>query len=274
VACVDPNPKVAGNGIKRLREEGIEVKVGVLEEKARRLNEKFLLWVTRKRPFISLKYAMTLDGKIATSTGNSYVISGEESHVHAHYLRRTHDAIMVGIGTVRADDPQLTVRLVKGRDPVRIVLDSSLSIDMKAKVLDGSARTIIVAAEGADPAKAEAISKIDGAQVLFMPKIKRSDAAYPEIDLEELMKELGRMDITSLLVEGGSAVLGSFFDARLCDRIWVYVAPKLIGGSMALTPIGGKGVDLLGDCAVLEDAFSEKKGNDILISGRVRFKES
>ena len=159
-AVEDPNPKVAGNGFKRLRDAGIEVTVGVCAEEARLLNEKFFHWIVTGRPFVSMKYAMTLDGKIATRTGDSKWITGEDARAYGHYLRKAHDCILVGKNTVLADDPELTTRLVEGRNPLRIVLDSNCEIPMTAKIFDGEAETLLVTGTclpGAKQAKAEAL---------------------------------------------------------------------------------------------------------------------
>ena len=162
-AVEDPNPKVAGNGFKRLRDAGIEVTVGVCAEESRLLNEKFFHWIVTGRPFVSMKYAMTLDGKIATRTGDSKWITGEDARAYGHYLRKAHDCILVGKNTVLADDPELTTRLVEGRNPLRIVLDSNCEIPMTAKIFDGEAETLLVTGTclpGAKQAKAEALQAL------------------------------------------------------------------------------------------------------------------
>ena len=251
-AMEDPNPKVAGEGFHRLREAGVEVHVGVCEAEAHRLNEKFLTWVTQRRPFISLKYAMTLDGKIATAWRDSHMVSGEASHEYSHYLRATHDAILVGIGTVFDDDCQLTTRLVPGKNPLRVVLDARARIPFNAQVLAGGAPTLVVVGEEALPEKVAALREMPGVDVLPLPNIDG------KLDLVSLVNYLGAQDVTSLLVEGGSAVHGSFLAHGLVDRLYAFISPKLVGGEKALTPIGGEGLSLM------DDAYQ-----DLLLSGRV-----
>ena len=264
-AMEDPNPKVAGNGFRRLREEGVEVIVGVCEKEARRLNEHFLVWVTGKRPFVSLKFAETLDGKLATSVRDSHFVTGQEAHTYSHYLRKIHDGILVGIGTVLDDDPELTTRLVEGKNPVRVILDTKARIPLTAKVLQGQAETILATSPDADPEKCRELGKRTHVKVLSLP------AANGKIDIPCLLQSLYEQGIASLLVEGGSEVLGAFLDAGIADRVYAFIAPKLVGGKNALPAIGGEGIPVLSRCASVIDPELLTLGDDWLITGRVRF---
>lgn len=264
VACQDPNPKVAGNGIRYLQEQGIEVICGVCEKEARRLNEKFMTWITEKRPFISLKYAMTLDGKIAAYSGDSKWITGVEARTYAHLLRKQHDAILVGIGTVLKDDPELTTRLVEGKNPVRIVLDSHLSIPLTAKVLNSEARTIIFTGLQIDEVKAEQLAAYAHVEVI------KTELLHGEIDIQQVIAALAQKELTSLLVEGGSNIHGAFFSAGYGDRIYAFIAPKLVGGKNGYTPVGGSGCALIKDGWQLDSAEYQQLGQDLLITGLVQ----
>jgi len=253
VAMEDPDSRVRGAGIARLRAAGVEVKTGVLEREARRLNE-FYIWHRRTgRPFVSAKYAMTLDGKIATSSGESRWITGEAARRHGHRLRHVHDAILVGVNTVIADDPKLTTRDAgpDARQPIRVVLDSTLRTPPRARVLVGE-RTLIAAT---------AAGRIDGAEVMVLP----SDGG--RVALGPLLDELGRRNIISLLVEGGAETHASFFDERLVNRVYAYIAPKLVGGREAPGPVGGGGVARLADAHHLHDTEVLKLDDDVLITG-------
>ncbi len=263
VACTDPNPKVAGQGIEYLRLQGIEVVTGVCEKEAVRLNEKFFTWITKKRPFITLKYAMTLDGKIATADGDSKWITGEEARTLAHRLRRQHDAVLVGIGTVLADDPELTTRLVRGKNPVRVVLDSDLRISLMAAVLNPAAETLIFTGLFADDVKAEALNALPNVEVVRLPL---EDGKLP---IKRVVQDLAQHELTSLLVEGGSAVHGAFFDAGMADRVCAFIAPKLIGGAKALPPVGGRGSELVETGWQLDEVEFVRCGSDIMVTGLV-----
>jgi diaminohydroxyphosphoribosylaminopyrimidine deaminase/5-amino-6-(5-phosphoribosylamino)uracil reductase len=269
-AMADPNPLVSGKGFRQLRERGVEVTVGVLEEEARRLNEVFIKYVTTGLPFVVAKVAMSLDGKIATSLGHSQWITGPEARAYVHVLRDRYDGIMVGRGTLEADNPSLTTRLEQGegKDPIRIVLDSGANTPTEANVLtiDSPASAIIAVTASADRRKREALEKA-GAKVLVV-----NEGA--QIDLARLMKLLGEMGITSLLLEGGAQVHGSAFAAGIVDKVDWFIAPRIIGGITAPGPIGGKGFGLLADTPRLEGETVTRFGGDICIEGSVLHRHS
>ena len=263
-AMRDPNPLVAGKGMKILEDAGIEVKVGVLADEAQKLNEVFLKWVVTKCPFVVLKTAMSLDGKIATRSGASQWITGEAARHCVHKLRDIYAGILVGIGTVLADDPSLTTRLPggSGKNPVRIILDSKARTPLTAKVLtDGAAETIIAAAQNAPKTRIERL-KAAGAVVLVCGREK--------VDLAALMKMLGEREISSVFVEGGGRVNFSFLRAGLVDKIHAFLAPKLIGGRDALTPVEGEGFADLADAVELEHIKTEILGRDLHLSAYVK----
>ena len=261
-AVTDPNPLVAGRGLNRLREAGIEVTEHVCEEEAKKLNEKFFFWITHKRPFVSLKYAMTLDGRLAAAGGDSKWITGEEARTYAHYLRKTHDAVLVGKNTVLQDDCELTTRMVEGKNPVRIVLDSNAVIPLNAKILNGEAKTIVAVSEAAPQDKLDELQKLTTVEILKMPQ------QNGHLDLQALLEKLAAMEITSVLVEGGSEVHGAFIDAGLAERVYAFIAPKIIGGKEAIGPIGGIGSTDMGKALQLHSVEYKQLGVDFLITGR------
>lgn len=266
-ACGDPNPKVAGKGFAYLRQQGIEVVEGVLEKEAQDVNERFLTWIQKGRPFITLKYAMTLDGKIATKTGDSQWITGEEARDEAHHLRKQHDAVLVGVNTVLNDDCQLTTRRVQGKNPKRVVLDTHLQTSLMAQVLSVDAETIIFTGTKVDELKLEAMQALPNVEVVQLP------VEEGPLPLDMVITELTERSICSVLVEGGSEVLGAFRDAKLVDRICAFIAPRICGGRAAKPAIGGLGIDLMEDALDLYDVEVEQLGKDIYITGRVLTKE-
>ena len=262
-AMSDPNPKVAGRGFEILRSAGIEVEVGLLEDEARKLNETFLKWVTRKLPFVTLKFACSLDGKIATVGGQSQWISCEESRKFSHGLRDINDAILVGIGTVLADNPRLTTRLVDGKNPVRVIVDSNARIPLDAQVVtDKSARTIVAVTSNAPVEKVSALESL-GVEIVTAGDGQR-------VDLRTLMSELAAREITSVLVEGGATIHFAMLEAQLVDKVLAFVAPKILGGSQALTAVAGAGFVNLSDAVELENFTVQQLGADFLLSGYVR----
>lgn len=260
-AMKDPNPLVNGEGFKILRGHGIKVRVGLLEEEARKLNEVFIKYITTKKPFVVLKTAMTIDGKIATRTGASRWVASLASRRYAHHLRNVYDAILVGVGTVLIDNPKLTVRLVKRvKNPIRIVLDALARTPLNADVLSKGARTIIVVGPKAPKKRIEAL-KGKGAEILRMPAPKGL------IDMKALMKKLGSMQITSVLIEGGGEVAASALEAGVVDKAYFFISPKIFGGREAKTPVEGEGVRLPSQAIPLKNAQEERVGEDILITG-------
>ncbi|MTV47642.1 bifunctional diaminohydroxyphosphoribosylaminopyrimidine deaminase/5-amino-6-(5-phosphoribosylamino)uracil reductase RibD [Heliobacillus mobilis] len=268
-AVPDPNPKVAGRGFRRLQEAGIPVDVGILAEEAAAINQPFFTWVTRGRPWVLLKWAMTLDGKIATATGDSRWISGPDSRRVVHQWRNIYDAVLVGIGTLLADDPELSVRLPESkegtyRNPVRIIVDSQARTPLTAKILSSEAPTIIATSERAPSERIEALEKA-GAVVLPCPT-----NAQGKVDLPALLKKLADRGFTSLLVEGGAQIHGSFLAQDLVDQVAVFVAPKVVGGDGAPSPVGGTGVSLMKDARVLQHSTFRPLGDDWLLQGTLQ----
>ncbi|TVY04521.1 bifunctional diaminohydroxyphosphoribosylaminopyrimidine deaminase/5-amino-6-(5-phosphoribosylamino)uracil reductase RibD [Cohnella terricola] len=260
VAAVDPNPLVAGRGIARLKEAGIEVETGVLEEKAVLQNEAFNKFIRTGKPFVTLKTALSLDGRIATRTGHSRWITGEQSREAVHTLRHRHVGIMVGVETVLADDPELTTRLrVPGLNPVRIVVDSKLRIAESARALNDSAPTIILTTVRTDEEKATRLQAL-GAEVLRVGSGDR-------VDLIEAMIELGKREIGSILLEGGGVLNGAMLQAGLIDKIMLFYAPIIVGGEGSPSAFAFKGPEFMSDALRLENVTMQSSGQDWCIAG-------
>lgn len=261
---LDVNPKVAGKGFKILEDAGIHVEYGFLQDELRKQNEVFFKWIEHKKPFIVLKAAMTLDGKIATATGQSKWITNETSRAYGYKLRDIYDGIMVGINTVIEDNPMLTARVDGGKNPIRIVVDSSLKIDINANVVqDKSARTIVATTDKADKDKILKLQAQD-VDVIVVDKDEND-----KVDIEKLLDILGQQNICSILVEGGATLSGSFVAKKLVDKVYFFIAPKIVGGKEAKTPVEGTGILNLQEALALKDIQIEKLEEDILIIGRV-----
>lgn len=261
---LDVNPKVAGKGFKILEDAGIHVEYGFLQDELRKQNEVFFKWIEHKKPFIVLKAAMTLDGKIATATGQSKWITNETSRAYGYKLRDIYDGIMVGINTVIEDNPMLTARVDGGKNPIRIVVDSSLRIDINANVVqDKSAKTIVATTDKADKDKILKLQAQD-VDVIVVDKDEND-----KVDIEKLLDILGQKNICSILVEGGATLSGSFVAKKLVDKVYFFIAPKIVGGKEAKTPVAGTGILNLQEALALKDIQIEKLEEDILIIGRV-----
>jgi diaminohydroxyphosphoribosylaminopyrimidine deaminase/5-amino-6-(5-phosphoribosylamino)uracil reductase len=261
-AMTDPFPQVAGQGAARLRQAGVTVEIGLKEKEARRLNAPYLKLLQTGRPYVHAKWAMTLDGKIATRTGDSRWITGEAARRRVHELRGRMDAIIVGISTVLADDPRLTARPPGPRTAVRIVLDSHGRLPANSHLVK-TARDIpvLVIMTGDDASRAHELQSV-GCATLALP----TRGGRP--DIGALLDELGRRRMTNVLVEGGAEVLGSFFDARAVDEVHVFIAPRIAGG-MAKTAVAGQGVEKIADALSFAEWTVKEIGGDLLLHGIV-----
>jgi len=263
VGMEDPNPLVKGKGFESLRKSGLDVEIGILENECRRLNEAFCKYILKKEPFVILKVAATLDGKMATRDGDSKWISGEASRRFVHRLRDQVDGVIVGIGTILKDDPMLTTRIKRGRDPYRVILDSRLRIPEDAKVIEISpSKTIVATTELAPKDKRERLEK-KGVRILIL------DSKQSRVNLKTCLSRLGGMEMMSVLVEGGSQVNGAFLDEGLIDKFLLFLSPKLIGDKDAMGIFGGKGIASLREAISLNEFRMRRMRGDILLEGYI-----
>lgn len=267
-AMQDPNPDVTGDGIECLQQHGITVRTGVCEAEARKLNESFIKYTTTRRPFVILKCAATLDGRIATRTGDSKWITNTESRQFVHQLRHAVDAIMVGVHTIRQDDPRLTTRLEKGRgkDPIRIVLDTRFSVPEDANVLQlrSDSATFLVTGPLTDEQRQKTV-RLEKRNV----RILESSLKKNRIDLDSLMVRLGAEGITSLLIEGGAEVFGSALAGGIVDKVFFFYAPKILGGDDGIPICKGVGPQQMDQCIRVKNLTVHRFSDDVLIEGYI-----
>lgn len=267
VAMSDPNPLVAGRGLQKLESAGIKVKQGILEEKARKLNEVFIKYITTRAPFVTVKTAMSLDGKIATRTGESQWITGEKSRQYVHRLRDRSDAIIVGIETVLTDNPRLTTRLAEGggEDALRVVVDSTARLPLDARVINpGSRSKIVLATTAAAPPEKRRALQEKGVEVILFP------AREGRVDLRALMLKLGEKEIASVLVEGGGTLNYSLLEAGVVDKLFVFIAPVIFGGRNSPTSFAGEGIASVSKAWHLEQLELKQFDQDLLVIGYPR----
>jgi diaminohydroxyphosphoribosylaminopyrimidine deaminase/5-amino-6-(5-phosphoribosylamino)uracil reductase len=270
VAMKDPNPDVKGGGAEYLKDTGIDVQMGICEDEARKLNEAFIKFASTKQPFVTIKCAATLDGRIATKTGDSRWVSNDASRRFVHRLRHASDAIMVGVNTVKKDDPALTSRLddIKGKDPVRFILDTRFSIPEKSKVLrpESESDTIVIIGDSATgPDISNKRIRIEKNNVKVISSPERNDL----IDLKALMALLGTMGMTSLLIEGGSRVIASSLSTGIVDKAIFFYAPKILGGDDGVPMCKGPGPTSMAQCIQVEDIRVRQFDSDVMIEGYI-----
>jgi len=263
-SMLDPNPLMCGKGFARLKEAGLQVEWGLMEQESRRLNEAYVKWITTGMPFVILKGAASLDGKIATSTGESRWITGEKAREKVHQLRNEVDAVMVGIGTVLKDDPQLTARIPSGRgkDPLRIILDTAARLPLNSKVIHADSRTkaLLVTSVSSPREKLEEL-RSRGVEVWSM------EEEGGRIPLQPVLKRLGEREIMSLMIEGGSEVNAAALEEGIVDKVILFLSPRLIGGASAPSWIGGKGIQSLEGSWSVKNISLEWVGDDIMFEG-------
>jgi diaminohydroxyphosphoribosylaminopyrimidine deaminase/5-amino-6-(5-phosphoribosylamino)uracil reductase len=265
IGCLDPNSLVSGKGVDILRAAGIEVITDVLQDKCQKLNEVFFHYIKTKTPYVVMKFAMTLDGKIGTATGQSKWITGNNARENVHKSRNQYSSIMVGVGTVIADNPSLTCRISGGRNPIRIICDTALSTPFNS--------TVVTTAKDVETVIATACNNLEkhkpylalGCKILVLEQKEN------HISLDLLMKELGKAGIDSILLEGGSTLNYSALQSRIVNKVQAYIAPKLFGGDQSKTPVGGVGIQEVNRCFTLKNQSVSWFDEDILMEGEVDY---
>lgn len=263
IGTLDPNEKVQGKGVDILRNSGVEVVVGVLKDECKRLNEVFFHFIQTKIPHVVMKYAMTMDGKIATATGQSKWITGEMARENVHKDRNRYSAIMVGVGTVLNDNPLLTCRIQNGRNPVRIICDTNLRIPFDCNIVSTSKKIQTIIATSEEDTQKHKPFLDAGCEIIVVSK---TDG---HINLKEFMKKLGERGIDSVLIEGGSTLNFSVLSSGIINKVQTYIAPKLFGGNTAKTPVGGNGFSEISNAVKLKNTIVSQFGEDILIESEV-----
>lgn len=270
IGMIDPNPLVSGKGIEKLKSEGIDTQVGILEGDAKRVNEIYIKYITKEEPFVVLKWAMSLDGKIATCTGDSRWISHESSREVVYRMRGKFDAILIGIETLIKDDPILTTHQKGRKEPKRVIIDSMGRIPLSCKLLKEveepvrGGKIILATTHHIKKEKIEEL-KNRRVEIIFTEEKNR------QVNLKDLMKELGRRQITSLMVEGGGEVTASFLKDRLADRVLLFTSPIIIGGRDAKTPVEGEGVKKVAEAISIHRLSYRRVGEDIMIEGYIKY---
>ena len=268
IGTQDANPLMAGRGVKALQEAGVQVDVGIEQEAAARLNEVYTTYVTTKRPFVAMHAAMSLDGKIATPSGESQYIGGPDAQGHLQQLRASYDAVLIGINTVLQDDPEIMCTIPRARTPLRIVVDSLARTPLSSKLLSKAGtgllrpNTMIAVTRHAPEDRIRALQAV-GAEVLVCPEAGNSFEAH--VDLNKLMQILGRREITSVLIEGGGNLNAAALQSAIVDKVYCTIAPLIIGGQSSLTPVEGIGVTLIEEAIQLYHMSSRPLGQDVLI---------
>jgi diaminohydroxyphosphoribosylaminopyrimidine deaminase/5-amino-6-(5-phosphoribosylamino)uracil reductase len=263
IGTIDPNPLNNGRGIEILKKQKIKVGVGFLEEKLKRMNEAFIKYITKKIPFITVKVGQSLDGRIATRTGDSEWITSDKARRYAHRLRQDYDAIMVGVNTILRDNPKLDAWFSR-KQPIKIVVDSQLSTPEDAKIFSGNSRVIIVTLPTKPGQETENRKLLETKAKIL--EVKEEEG---QINLKDMLKKLARIEITNILVEGGGTLIGTLFDARLVDKILFFTSPKIIGGKEAISSVMGKGIARIDKAIKLKELKLRRIGEDFLVEAHV-----